>query len=69
MQRLANELSLRAFEPDSDSLGTYKKPTGKRLDWILISRDLEFTKYKVLPDIVADHFAVYAEVTYGEELE
>ena len=69
VQRLANELKLYAFEPDSDGLGSYKKSTGKRLDWILISRDLVFKNYKVLSDIVADHFAVYAEVTLREVLE
>ncbi len=67
VQRLANELNLHAFDPDNDGLGTYKKPTGKRLDWILISEDLEFRNYKVLPEIVADHFAVYAEVAYREQ--
>lgn len=69
VQRLAKELNLRPFEPDNDNLGTYKKPTGKRLDWILISRDLEFKNYTVLPDIVADHFAVYAEVVFREAQE
>ncbi len=64
VQRLASELNLQAFEPETDGFGTYKKPEGKRLDWILISRDLEFRKYAVLPDIVADHFAVYAEVSF-----
>ena len=61
---LVDELDLRAFSPEHAELGTYKSPTGKRLDWILISHHLEFRDYKVLPDVVADHFAVYAEITY-----
>jgi len=69
VKRLARELDLHAYQPDNDGLGTYKKPTGKRLDWVLISQDLEFMNHKVLPDIVADHFAVYAEVAYREHLE
>lgn len=69
VQRLASELGLYAFEPEADGLGTYKKSTGKRLDWILISRDLEYVNYKVIPDIVADHFAVYAEVALRERQE
>jgi endonuclease/exonuclease/phosphatase family metal-dependent hydrolase len=61
---LAEELSLHAFAPENEALGTYKDLSGKRLDWILISHDLEFRAYKVLPDVVADHFAVYAEIAY-----
>ena len=67
VQTLADALRLRAFEPDREDLGTYKKPTGSRLDWILISDDLEFELYKVLPEIVSDHFAVYAELNYKEQ--
>ena len=67
VQMLAVALNLRAFYPERDGLGTYKKPDGKRLDWILISDDLEFQDYKVLPDVVADHFAVYAEIIYRGE--
>ena len=61
---LADELDLRAFFEEGTELGTYKSLDGKRLDWILISQDLEFRDYKVLPDVVADHFAVYAEIAY-----
>jgi len=69
VQRLAADLDLRAYEPGNEKLGTYKKPTGKRLDWILISRDLDFRLHKVLPDVVADHFAVYAEIEYTGKSE
>ena len=69
VQKLADELRLRAFEPDREDLGTYKKPTGSRLDWILISEELEFATYRVLPEIVSDHFAVYAELNYTEQSE
>ncbi len=64
---LADELNLRAFYPERSGLGTYKGSAGKRLDWILISQDLEFKDYKVLPDVVADHFAVFAEIAYREQ--
>lgn len=69
VQQLARDLNLHAFGPDRDDLGTYKKPTGKRLDWILISQDLQFRSYEVLPEIVADHFSVYAELAYRERRE
>ena len=69
VRKLVSALDLHAFEPDSEGLGTYKKPAGKRLDWILISRDLEFRHYEVLPEIVADHFAVLAEIAFKEHQE
>jgi endonuclease/exonuclease/phosphatase family metal-dependent hydrolase len=63
VQQLAEKLDLKAYEPQNDSLGTYKKTDGKRLDWILVSHDLTFSRYEVLPDIVSDHLAVYAELS------
>lgn len=62
VRQLAEGLELLAYDPGSDTLGTYKKPDGKRLDWILASKDLEFVDYRVLPDQLSDHLAVYAEV-------
>lgn len=60
---LCARLGLRAFRPGSPGLDTYPadKP-GKRLDWILISPDLEFESYEVLPERVSDHLAVAATV-------
>lgn len=69
VRKLADELNLRTFYPERSTLGTYKELSGKRLDWILISRELEFRDYKVLPDVVADHFAVYAEIAYRGQQE
>jgi endonuclease/exonuclease/phosphatase family metal-dependent hydrolase len=69
VQRIASELDLRPFGPDREDLGTYKKPTGSRLDWILISDDLVFETYRVLPEVVSDHFAVYAELNVREQPE
>lgn len=62
VRQLADELQLVAYEPQSDTLGTYKKTDGKRLDWILASNDLEFVEYRMLPDKLSDHLAIYAEV-------
>jgi len=62
VQQLSELLDLTAYEPQNDLLGTYKSTDGKRLDWILVSSDLRFFRYEVLPDIVSDHLAVYAEL-------
>ena len=64
VRSLVDALDLQAFSPEKNGLGTYKGTTGKRLDWILISQELAFEAYEVLPDIVADHLAVVAEISY-----
>ena len=56
LKTLAHELNLHAYRPESKKLKTY--PVFKtRLDWILISRELRFTQYEVLPERLSDHFA------------
>ncbi len=55
----AEALGLRAYQPESDTpytFGTLKR----RLDWILISEELEFEEYVTLPEVVSDHRAVMA---------
>jgi len=61
LRRLADELDLKAYLPEGQNLETYPKPR-KRLDWVLISPELEFVKYSVLPDVISDHYAVLCEV-------
>lgn len=62
VRTITKSLGLKAYEPQAATLGTYRS-SGKRLDWILISRELEFLKYTVLPDVLSDHLAVVAEIT------
>ena len=62
LKYLAENLNLTVFKPHADGLTTYGDK-GARLDWILASPELEFTKYAVYPDIVSDHYAVAAELT------
>lgn len=64
IQELMGELGLRAFEPDSDTLGTYKSATGKRLDWILVSKELAFENFEIRSEIVSDHYAIVARIIY-----
>jgi endonuclease/exonuclease/phosphatase family metal-dependent hydrolase len=58
---LAERLALTVYKPHADGLATYGEE-GARLDWILISRDLAFSRYAVYPDLVSDHYAVAAEI-------
>jgi hypothetical protein len=54
---------MRAFAPDAAGLGAYKKT--QRLAWVLISEQLAFVDYAVLPDIVSDHSALIARIGWG----
>ena len=60
VKRLAENGKLKAYKPLADNLSTYS--SGSRLDWILISKELEFISYKVLPDKLSDHLMVVAEI-------
>jgi endonuclease/exonuclease/phosphatase family metal-dependent hydrolase len=58
---------LKVYQPESKELGTYKK--GKhRLDWILISKDLEFVSYQVPQIILSDHQPVLARLKLVDPL-
>ncbi len=67
VKELAERLGLAAYDTNATDLGTYKSLDGKRLDWILISSQLEFVEYRVLSTVVADHFAVYSQLRRKEE--
>ena len=66
LQLLAGRLEVRPYRPGRPELFTFpsRRPR-KRLDWILISRALEFRSYAVLPDRVSDHLPVIAEVGWA----
>ncbi len=57
---LAEQLGLRAFEPD-DTTTTFPA-LGKRLDWILVSDEIEFVDYQVGEGGLSDHCAVVARL-------
>lgn len=61
MDELVRRCRLHAYRPLMNDLGTYRK-NGRRLDWILVSQELDFKDYGVMPDVVSDHNAVVAEI-------
>ena len=63
VQALVNEAGMQAFQPESGDHASYKD---KRLDWILISEQLEFTGHRVITEQVSDHRLVVAEVRWRE---
>lgn len=63
VREVAGEFGLRAFTPTEEKLGTYGK--AKRLDWILISEELRFIEYAVVPGLVSDHLALLAKIGWA----
>lgn len=67
VRELASGLDLNVFEPTLNGLYTYKDTN--RLDWILISPELRFVEYEVLPGIVSDHLAIVARIGWKNQNE
>jgi len=65
LKYLAGRLGLSAFDPHAQGLSTYGDK-GARLDWILVSRALGYSRYAVFPDVVSDHYAVAADLVLKE---
>jgi endonuclease/exonuclease/phosphatase family metal-dependent hydrolase len=62
LPNLAKVLDLHVWNPDGEELVTF--PTmGKRLDWVLVSREFNIISHQVLEDPVSDHQPVIVEVT------
>lgn len=61
LKSIVENANLKIYQPEATGLGTYKN--GKhRLDWILISSDLEFISYNVPQVVLSDHQPVQASV-------
>ncbi|MHC4132572.1 MAG: endonuclease/exonuclease/phosphatase family protein [Planctomycetota bacterium] len=67
-QILNDGLGLSAYDIESDKLQTYPS-SNRRLDWILISEELEFYSYNVLEEKASDHLIVVAELIFTSEDE
>jgi endonuclease/exonuclease/phosphatase family metal-dependent hydrolase len=63
VQSLARGLDLKTAEGSSGAEPTFPavKPS-RRIDWILVSRELKATNCRVLPHDISDHLAVVAEI-------
>lgn len=63
LSELCQKLSVKAYQPESQEawLNTFPKAQ-KRLDWILISEELDFAEYTVHSNPISDHYAVSAKV-------
>jgi endonuclease/exonuclease/phosphatase family metal-dependent hydrolase len=59
---LTTALDLHTWQPQGEDLVTFQR-SGKRLDWILVSREFEFLHHEILGDVVSDHQPVLADIT------
>lgn len=63
LRRTAAGLDLRVFRPEDQTLRTFPAHApARRLDWILVSPELEFRDYRCWPDALSDHLGVAADV-------
>ena len=59
LRNIVQNGNFKVYNPEAKDLGTYKSGK-KRLDWILISKDLEFVTYQVPQVVLSDHQPVLA---------
>jgi endonuclease/exonuclease/phosphatase family metal-dependent hydrolase len=65
VRRLANRLKLTAFSPDDTSLATFPAASpARRIDWILVSGELEFVRHEIGKEQLSDHLAVAADLRW-----
>ncbi len=61
LPKLVKELNLQAFRPEATDLNTFPQSSPRsRIDWILISSELQFGEYRTLTDTLSDHLGVVA---------
>jgi endonuclease/exonuclease/phosphatase family metal-dependent hydrolase len=59
VRKLVRQSGLQVYRPEATDLATF---WSKRLDWILISSQLKFISYRILPTVLSDHMAVIAQI-------
>jgi endonuclease/exonuclease/phosphatase family metal-dependent hydrolase len=66
IKSLIETLDLKAYKFKRAGLETFSR-FNKRFDWILISKELEYVSYNVLPDDISDHSAIISEISLIRE--
>ncbi len=59
---LSRELGLRPYQPHRRAPTYPSRRPWRRLDWILVSSELDFAAYRTLPNPVSDHLGVVADL-------
>ena len=60
IQKFAEHGKYRAYKPESNSFHSY---ADKRLDWVLITKDLTFHDYYIADEALSDHKPVVVHIT------
>lgn len=64
LRELATRLDLVPHRPEAADLATFPQGRPKRrIDWILVTRGLEYDEYEVVPHDLSDHRAIVAEIS------
>ena len=66
IKQIVNELELTTHEPEADII-TFPR-FNSRLDWILISKELEMSGFTVHEGTISDHYAVSAKIRFRESI-
>lgn len=66
LRLIADELGLRSYEPEDPTHVTFPS-SGERLDWILVSPEIGFSSYRVVGDVVSDHFGVLSDLVIDRD--
>ena len=66
VKKLAQNGGMSVYRHDAKDMPTYN--SRYRYDWILVSDELAFVNYTVLPDVVSDHAAVVAEIGLAADM-
>ncbi len=65
---LAYEYKLKVYRPSANHLETHRGFHKRRLDWIFIPEHFRFVRYRIIRDVISDHFAVVADIAYQPSL-
>ena len=66
LRPLARELGLRPYQPNHRAPTYPSRRPWRRLDWILVSAEVDFAGYHTLPNPVSDHLGVAADLVLRE---
>ena len=66
LHHLSADLGVSVYQPDDSQLVTYPR-FGKRLDWIMISDELDFADHQIVGDKISDHRGVVAVLNLNTE--
>ena len=63
LRSFVNRLNLNVYDPENKNINTSPSwNPDRRIDWILLSKEIGFISYKNINNQVSDHLAVFAEL-------